>query len=67
MKRPGTKSAFDDLGLDEDVHYPVPMPGGAVLRLPREMTRNDRRLVLRVVERSAKHGQPHPYKGRMGN
>lgn len=64
----GTKLTFEGLNLDEDVYYPLPNgTGGASHKLPREMNRHDRRIVLRVVERSAKHSLEHPYKGRMGD
>jgi len=60
------KLSFDDLALDEDVYYPVPDGGGgATHKLPKEMNRHDRRIVLRVVEKSTKHSLAHPYKGRM--
>jgi hypothetical protein len=60
------KITFADLALDDDMYYPVPTGGGgATHKLPREMNRHDRRLVLRVVDKSKKHGLAHPYKGRM--
>lgn len=61
-----TSIAFKDLELDEDVYYPVPNGRKqAVLKLPREMNRQDRRAILRVAESCEKHGVRHPYKGRM--
>jgi hypothetical protein len=59
------KASFADLSLDEDVYYPVPMGGGAVHKLPAEMNRQDRRAVMRIVERCERHSLAHPYKGRM--
>ena len=57
--------SFAALDLDADVFYPVPNGRGqAVLKTPAEMNRHDRRVVLRVVERCAKDGVPHPYRGR---
>jgi hypothetical protein len=62
------KASFADLGLDEDMYYPVPMDrGGAVHKLPAEMNRQDRRAVMRIVERCERHSLSHPYKGRMGD
>jgi hypothetical protein len=61
-----TKFSFSD--LDEDVYYPVPLNrGGAVHKLPAEMNRQDRRAVLRIVERCERKALAHPYKGRMGD
>lgn len=61
-----TRTAFEDLALDEDMYYPVPNGSrSAVLKLPKEMNRPDRRAILRAVERCEKHGVGHPYKGRM--
>lgn len=60
------KASFADLALDEDVYYPVPMgTGGAVHKLPGEMNRQDRRAVMRIVEKCERHSLAHPYKGRM--
>lgn len=60
------KASFSDLALDEDVYYPVPLgSGGAVHKLPGEMNRQDRRAVMRIVERCERHSLAHPYKGRM--
>ncbi|NTF17883.1 hypothetical protein G6L37_05670 [Agrobacterium rubi] len=61
------KTAFEDLGLDDDVYYPVPVNGGALHKLPGEMNRHDRRTVLRIVEKSVQLNLVHPYKGRMGD
>jgi hypothetical protein len=41
------------------------MGGGAVHKLPAEMNRQDRRAVMRIVERCERHSLAHPYKGRM--
>jgi hypothetical protein len=63
-----SKASFADLSLDEDVYYPVPvLRVGAVHKLPAEMNRQDRRAVMRVVERCERQSLAHPYKGRMGD
>lgn len=62
-----TSIEFKDLELDEDVYYPVPNGRKqAVLKLPSEMNRQDRRAILRVAKSCEKDGVRHPYKGRMG-
>lgn len=62
------KRSIEDLGLDEDMLYPLPSGTASLThKLPKDMNRQERRALLAAVERCDRLGLAHPYVGRIND